>query len=153
MATKDSVKDKSNLLTFNQWSCCRYLNNTTDFDFYNTTIATPTENYLIVTNSESNSYTQIYFNYNLTSEDWGKTITLIANVRAVNKSINQQFSIDGTWVAGVNVNISEDFQKVILTKQVPENTQILKINWTVTGEEDLIPEFFIESINLNISKR
>ena len=144
------VKDKTNLLNHNQWSCCRYLNNITGFTLYGTTIATPTENYLIVTNSSSNAYTQIYFNHELTSEDWGKTITLTANIRAVNTHITQQFSIDGKWAAGVTVNISDDFQKVILTKQVPENSQILKVNWAVTGEEDLIHEFFLESISLNI---
>lgn len=101
-------------------------------------------------NSESNAYTQIYFNQELTSEDWGKTITLTVNIRAVNTYIVQQFNIDGKWAAGVTVNISEDFQKVILTKQIPENSQILKINWAVTGEEDLIHEFFLKSINLNI---
>ena len=99
-------------------------------------------------NSESNSYTQIYFNQELTSEDWGKTITLTANIRAVNTHITQQFSIDGKWAAGVTVNISDDFQEVILTKQVPENSQILKINWAVTGEEGLIHEFFLKSISL-----
>ena len=31
MATKDSVKDKLNLLSHNQWSCGEYLNNTTGF--------------------------------------------------------------------------------------------------------------------------
>lgn len=98
----------------------------------------------------SNSYTQVYFNYNLTSEDWGKTIILTANIRAVNTHITQQFSIDGKWAAGVTVNISNDFQKVTLTKQLPENSQILKVNWAVTGEEGLIHEFFLESITLNI---
>ena len=49
-----------------------------------------------------------------------------------------------------SINISNDFQKVILTKQVPENSQILKVNWTVQGEEDLTPEFFIESLTLTI---
>ena len=71
-------------------------------------------------------------------------------MRAINTHIIQQFSIDGNWAAGVTVNISDDFQKVILTKQLPENSQILKANWAVTGEEDLIHEFFLESISLNI---
>ncbi len=145
-----TVKDKLNLLTHNQWSCCKYLNNTTGFSLYGTTIATPTENYLIVRNTTSNNYTQIYFNHELTSEDWGKNAILTANIRAVNTHIIQQFTIDGKWAAGVTINISNDFQKVILTKQVPENSQILKVNWTVQGEEDLTPEFFIESLTLTI---
>lgn len=73
-----------------------------------------------------------------------------ANIRAVNTHVTQQFSIDGKWAAGVTINISNDFHKVILSKQIPENSQSLKINWAVTGQEDLIHEFFIESLTLNI---
>ena len=86
----------------------------------------------------------------MTSEDWGKTIILTANVKAANTHIAQQFTIDGTWIAGVTINISNDFHKVILTKQIPENSQNLRINWAVTAQENLIHEFFIESITLNI---
>ena len=132
------------------WSCGRYLNNTLGLNLYGTTTATPTENYLIISNSESNNYTQLYFDYNLTSEDWGKTIIVTANIRAVNTHITQQFNIDGTWVAGVTINISNEFHKVILTKTIPENSQSIKINWAVTGQENLIHKFFIESITLNI---
>lgn len=77
-------------------------------------------------------------------------MTVTANIQAVNTHITQQFSIDGKWVAGATINISNDFHKVILSKQIPENSQSLNINWAVTGQEDLIHEFFIESITLNI---
>lgn len=146
---KHSVKDNSNLLSYNQWSCCRYQNATTGFNLYGTTTATPAEDYLIVRNSVLNSYTKIFIEYNLTPEDSGKTIISSSNIFPDNTSIAFQFSLDNVWCAGTNASLLGKFQKLTLSKVIPENSQVLTISWVATSQ-NIIPKFFLESVNLKI---
>ena len=100
-------------------------------------------------NSVINNYTKIYINYNLTPEDSGKTITSSSNIFPDNASVAFQFSFDDVWAAKVDASLLGKFQKLTLSKIIPENSQVVTISWSASLQ-NLIPKFFLESVDLKI---
>ena len=75
------VKDKDNRLTHNQWSGGQYLNSTLGFNKGTTaTVFTIENDSLKVSNNGQSQYTSCRIQYNVTSEDHLKTMTLTSKI-------------------------------------------------------------------------
>ena len=109
---KQFVKDKNNLLNFNQWSCGDYNKNTNGFNISNS-VATLSDNaingdysiHLVRSTSQTgNGYALIYLP--LTESDIGKTVYISADIYSPNNSLDLQVNSNGYATTNIPQNES-----------------------------------------------
>ncbi len=109
-----SVKDKNNLLSFNQWSCTEYTNNTSDFVKGGGISFESSNEYSSIGDKSLKSIrsgdTSNWYGLNYDSSLLSKDIKLSGNVKTEGSSIKINFleSNNGTTVHTESVNIPAD---------------------------------------------
>ena len=140
-----TVKDKTNLLTHNQWSNGRYLNNTTGFDSNNNSSLTIEKDYLKVSGI---GYIVCRINYGLNANVWLRTINVSSKIITF-KNATFQFSFDGNWKTGITISSSNNWQTVNLSYIIPEDSSTVSIAWVInSNEQDNL--FYLKYISLTI---
>ncbi len=145
-----SIKDKNNLLTFNQWSCGEYLNNTQGFLTAFTTLQVEREtNYLKVITIDSTHYCSCSIHYELSSFEEGKTLTVSSFVLPTTFEVALEIFIDSVWKRGVVSSNLHEIQHLTLSYIIPENVNDLLIRWDIRPQDEPTI-FYLKNISLNI---
>lgn len=144
------MKDKTNLLSYNQWSATDYLNNTNDFTYdplvikaeQNNQFSTIGENSLKITLLSTTSSTgkrvRIYCEDKLIS----KTLNLTCNIKT-NNCICEIFLVE-------EFNITPITQRIV---RVPENTsKSIKMSLDTSSNENSVYfiQFYIGCVNIPV---
>ena len=153
-----SVKDSDNLLSYNQWSCGDYSKNLDGFTLNgaNTTNnivkldnSNPTKgDYNILMNriASAASYLFLKFAKSITEEDYGKTLTVTADIKNNLTGIAKiQIVADSTVVTEIPQNASNSFS---VSKTIPENTESIECQITFAGA--ITGKLYIDNLRLTI---
>ena len=131
-----SVKDKTNLLEHNIWTCGDYANSIQGFNIYNATAIVSSEKSIngdhsikINKNEEASSYVQLLHTFNLVNDYTGKTVKLTANIQNNTDgtiALQLQCLPDGA-LKTVSISPNEEFGLVeISDSSIPADTTSIK---------------------------
>ena len=140
------IKDKDNLLTVNQWSAGTYLNST-----YGIVIGSGAnasiEHELLKITFQSTGISNIKINYDVSSDDIGKTLTISSKVYAINSGVNIQLFINNTWTAIVRLENLNECCIMDLSHIISEEG-LYEVRWNPIQKDDAI--IVIKEFNLTI---
>ena len=151
------VKDKSNLLSFNQWSAGEYLNNFTGFLNMGTDEREISTEYSYIGNKsiklyhENTKLTMFDIHEEISQEDIGRTLTVKCNCIKLygNSKMQLLFYNGSTLLNAYDVNFSSnDFEEYSLSKEIPDNTTLAYIRFRDDGNSS---SFVIDNIVAIIS--
>lgn len=149
--TLQFVKDKSNLLTFNQWSCGKYLNSSLGFIKGSAgTEFTITPLFFKITNNlDMNNYATVRIELNSKQEYINKNLTISSEVCTKKYPINLSLRFDNVWITSVTTNLINKFNKLQLSSIITSDFQSIIILWGCANQEEIV-EFYLDNINVII---
>ena len=150
---ENSVKDKLNILDYNQWSCGEYLNNLTGISKNNNNVIITSDVYSIGSKCLKLSPTLDRINamgvtLSFAEGDIGKSITASADIKT--NSINCRFQLrDESDTNSVLINLpNSDWANYNISSQITETTMII---YVFARANTTMEEIFLDNLKVTIT--
>ena len=150
------VKDKSNIVPFNVWSCGDYSKNLDGF-LYNCDLELSTDyssmgeySLKLSKSSTTQGYYFAFWEYPISSSEYGKLATFTADL--FNTTPNEEIRMVLSFDSGLNtiyVPYSENKISVAVTSEIPVNTNKLTLYLSFKYDQGIT--YYCDNISLTIS--